>query len=234
MSQIVIHSIQGEPNIYNGVSKNNGKPYTIWTYTCTGTVDGVQTNPMMVKTRSQQMTAKIIVGFAGYAELDNFSGKITYLVKPPEQAQSQPAPAGASGNAPSNAGQSRGWMPPAAEGYSSFEEMEALFTRCFDSSGDFLPEGLDPFQAMDIRSRLTSTLLIACQKAGIKATASPAVATVDPVLQQIHTALMESNLVDKVAAAGFTDENYRLWMQQAGNAKDMFIIRVQGELLNLQ
>jgi len=66
---------------YSGTSKTTGKPYTIYSYTVQGEVEGVACDLLTVKTMSEQTANAIQAGGEFQAEPQEFKGETSYMVR---------------------------------------------------------------------------------------------------------------------------------------------------------
>jgi hypothetical protein len=174
-------------------SKASGKQYTVYSWTCTGMINGQPAGQFALTTLSGKNHALVQAGASFTCEIDVFQGNTFYKIPTPPQGVDCPVgyqgPTGAAPAAvppatvpavttpPATAPQMT--VPPAVtpppvvlpptSGPYTMPELEALFHHCFDYAQGLL--GSEWAQIPDIVSRLQATLFIAAKDLKLKVTA---------------------------------------------------------------
>ena len=158
---ITITRVLSTAEPYHGVSKNNGKAYTVHKWTCELEIDGRPVGPIDVETLSGKVAAEVRDGWSGEAKEDNYNGKVSWKLETPRQE-------GFGGG--NSGGYSRGGSVSASK-----QDVIALLDVAM-AEGCRLAQGLEanvgaltPAERTDAAIRLGATAMIALQKAGAKA-----------------------------------------------------------------
>jgi len=241
-AQIQIQQVFGPPQEYSGVGKQSGAQYTVWTWQCSGTANGMQASPMIVKTMSAKMMQQIGPGFAWNAEVKEFQGKTEYVVRAPQSQGNQGG--GQQGQ------QQQGQQQQQASSSYTLDEWKALCTEGLQFAMQQMPQCEDQKAVVS----LAATFIIGAKDMRLKVfTAPPAqqqgqqgqavqqqAQNVQGAAAQAVTTAIDQNIMAALNAqgplyqnainAGITDADLALWWQQNGAQAPMFVGRVNAEI----
>lgn len=217
-------------DVKTGVSKSNGKPYEIHKFYCTGTVDGVEDNSIVIDTTKTQAD-DIFPGKVLMCDPREWNGSISYRpVREQVQfggGQAKPAAQGAQ-------------KQYSRSGY-TLEEYETLFRH----AADFILKLAKIYGfSEDVVVPMISTYIIGAKNEGLKPSGGPAMAAekqgddvnqdkgtqVSGVAEAIEQALTDSGLSGRVRIAGIPYATLESWWNESGHSKNMFVIRVNAGL----
>jgi hypothetical protein len=189
-----------------------GKTYQVREWKVNGSIDGATPTELIVKTLSGKKECQVVLGWVGTVERDEYQGVVKWKIPTPKQGES--APQHSAQQSQAQQGQPPAQQPARASGGPTFDEVAALYSRCFAHVLNMLPDNTPA----DCLSSMTATLFIGVRDAGVRLNTNvPPVAppaappTAPPTAQnapdmdtQIGKALTDAGLLDAVKAAQIT------------------------------